>query len=312
MHKRVAVILLNWNTPAHTVNCIISLKAHCNAELFDIIIADNGSSDKSLPYLQSLYPDLIFIDNKVNLGFAEGNNVALRYSINHNYAFSLVLNTDTLVDEDIITKLTTHLNENPSAGAVQPAIYWLHNRSVIWNGKGLFNKFLGKTISDTTLPNQANSTYENADWLTGCCMLLRNSALAKSGLFNPKFFLYFEDVDLSFNLNQAGFELHYLPSCKMYHEAGVSAKVIAQKKEGSLSPIIHYYTSRNHIWILRRYGKPLYYPINMVYNGFYYTALLGYLTIRGRFKKSSFLIKGLKDGLLTPKHLIWSVNKKSI
>lgn len=309
MRKRVAIVLLNWNTPVHTVNCVASLKEHCNEELFDIIIADNGSSDGSLYYLQSHYPDLIFIDNKKNLGFAEGNNVALRYSINYNYTFSLVLNTDTLVDEDIVTKLTTHLDENSSAGAVQPAIFWLHNKSIIWNGKGLFNKFLGKTISDTNLPNQVNKTYyENADWLTGCCMLIRNSALAKSGLFNPKFFLYFEDVDLSFRLNQAGFELHYLPSCKMYHEAGVSAKALPQKNEGSLSPVIHYYTSRNHIWTLRQYGKALYYPVNVFYNGLYYAALLGYLTIRGRFKKSGFLLKGLKDGLFTPKHLIWPVS----
>jgi GT2 family glycosyltransferase len=308
MHKQVAIILLNWNTPVHTVNCIASLKDYCNEALFDIIVADNGSSDGSLSHLQLKYPDLVFIDNKENLGFAEGNNVALRYSMNHNYTFSLVLNTDTVVDEDIVKKLTSHLDANLNAAAVQPAIYWLHNKTQIWNGKGKFDKFLGKTVSITTKPDQPESAgYEIADWLTGCCMLIRNSALLKSGLFNQKFFLYFEDVDLSIRLSKAGFQLHYLPSCKMYHEAGVSAKAVPQK-EGSLSPVIHYYTSRNHLWILRRYGSPICYPINTIYNGLYYLSLLAYLTLRGRFKKCNQLIKGLKHGIFTPKDLIWPVN----
>ncbi len=306
MPKAVALILLNWNTPIHTANCIASVKQFCDANLFDIIVADNGSTDNSLSLLKNQFPDVIYIENGENLGFAEGNNRALNYSIAEGYKYSLVMNTDTLVDEDIVSKLLNHLNAHPEAAAVQPAIYWMHNKSRIWNGRGRFNKLSGSIVFDTHIPDATHiNNYEIAECATGCCMLIRNAALVQSGLFNKRFFLYYEDVDLSFRLRRAGFEIHYLPSCKMYHEAGVSAKVSAPKKEGNLSPVIHYYVSRNHIWFLRRYAPSLLYPFNLLYNGSYYTALLFYFLIRGRNKKAVFLLKGLKEGLCTPLNVIW-------
>lgn len=304
MRKPVALILLNWNTFAHTKHCINSLKKYCSANLFDIIIADNGSTDNSMVLLRNKFPDLIYIDNKENLGFAEGNNRGLVYAMEHNYLHSLVMNTDTEVDEDIVAKLNNHLDQHSEAAAVQPCIFWMHKRSMVWNGEGSFNKFLGITTSDTKTPTQ--HTYKSVEWLTGCCMMIRNSALKESGLFNKLFFLYYEDVELSFRLRSFGYELHYLPSCKMYHEAGASATV--EKKEGNLSPIIHYYISRNHFWFLRRYGSSFFYPINILYNGCYYLSLLAYFKLRGRNEKAGLLIKGLKEGFFTSKNLIWPNN----
>ncbi len=306
MPKPVAVILLNWNTPVYTATCINSLKTYCDGRLFDIIVADNGSTDHSLITLQAQFPDVIFIDNKSNLGFAEGNNRALIYSINNGYTYSLLINTDTLVDEDIITALSRHLDLYPAAAAVQPAIYWMHDRSKIWNGKGGFNTITGVVSSATNLPTTNDlASFKQAKWVTGCCALLRNSALEKGGLFNKLFFLYFEDAELSYRLRDNGFELHYLPSVKMYHEAGVSAKLSPQKKEGMLSPVIHYYVSRNHIWFLRKYGNIVFLPIYGLRNALYYGSLFVYFKLRGRNEKASNLIKGLKEGLFTPKHLIW-------
>src|ERR1700743_1376615 len=104
MPKAVALILLNWNTPEHTANCILSVQEYCDATLFDIIVADNGSSDDSIARLKAQFPDLIYIENKENLGFAEGNNRALEYSISHGYTYSLVMNNDTAADEDLVTR----------------------------------------------------------------------------------------------------------------------------------------------------------------------------------------------------------------
>src|SRR3569833_2341752 len=306
MHKPVAVILLNWNTPEYTANCILSLQEFCDDKLFDIIVADYGSTDNSLSLLKAQFPELIYIDNKKNLGFAEGNNRALEYSISNGYTYSLVMNNDTEVDEDLVAGLLRHMENHPGAGTVQPAIYWMHDKTKIWNGECKLNKQTGKTISDLSIPDEAAlKTFKTAEWATGCCMMLRNSALQKSGLFNKLFFLYFEDVDLSFRLRDAGYEVHYLPAIKMYHEAGVSSKLTAPKKERNLSPVIHYYVSRNHIWILRRYGNPLFYPVNLVYNGLYYLALLGYFILRRRNQKAGLLIKGLKEGIFAPKKVIW-------
>ena len=121
MHKPVAVILLNWNTPDHTANCILSLQEYCDSTLFDIVVADNGSTDNSLSFLKARFPELIYIENKENLGFAEGNNRALEYSISNGYSYSLLMNTDTTVDEDLVTGLLKHMKTHPEACAVQPA-----------------------------------------------------------------------------------------------------------------------------------------------------------------------------------------------
>jgi GT2 family glycosyltransferase len=304
MAKPVALILLNWNTPQHTANCILSLQRYCDERLFDIVVVDNGSTDNSLAKLQWQFADLIYIDNKENLGFAEGNNRGLQYSIDNGYTYSLVMNNDTEVDEDLVTALTQHLDTHLQAAAVQPAIYWLHDKARIWNGAGSFNALLGKTLSSIKTPDAAElKEAQVVEWITGCCMLIRNASLRTCGLFNKRFFLYFEDVELSFRLRECGYELHYLPSSKMYHEAGASAKV--KKDEGFLSPVIHYYVSRNHIWFLRRFGKPLFYPVYFAFNGFYYLALLIYFKLRGRNEKARQLVKGLKEGLFTPKDVIW-------
>jgi hypothetical protein len=178
----------------------------------------------------------------------------------------------------------------------------MHDKAKIWNGEGSFNTLLGITSSSTKLPKKSD-TFKKVEWVTGCCMMLRNSTLSINGLFNERFFLYYEDVELSFRLREIGYELHYLPSCKMYHEASVSASV--EKEEGILSPIIHYYVSRNHIWFVRRYGKKLFYPINIIYNGGYYALMLLYFIVRRRKVKFAYLVKGIKEGVFTPKNVIW-------
>jgi GT2 family glycosyltransferase len=308
LQKPVAVILLNWNTPQHTIACIQSLKWICEDQNFDIIVADNGSTDGSLTTIREAFPSLIYIDNQTNLGFAEGNNRALNYSMEHGYRYSLLLNTDTLLEMDVVAGLFSHLEQHQEAAGVQPAIYWMHDKAEIWNGDCYVNGVLGYTYNNKTkhiLPVWPSKTGgKKVQWLTGCCCLLRNSVLAETGSFNARFFLYYEDVELSYRIRAAGHELHYLPSVSMYHEAGASGKA-AKDKEGTLSPIIHYYVSRNKIWFFRKYGNPLFYPLMFLYNAPYFIGLLVYFIIRGRKKKAGYLFKGLKDGFFTPKDLIW-------
>lgn len=305
MSKPVAIIIINWNTPQHSFNCITSVLKYCDKQNFDIILADNGSTDDSFNFLKENFPNLHFIDNQKNLGFAEGNNKALEYSIKSGYTYSLLLNSDTEVDEELIKPLLNYLDTNNHVGAVQPAIYWMHKREKLWNGPSYFNPYLGITYSGNKNKHDSEPKIKKADWLTGCAMMIRNEVLKGSGLFTEKFFLYYEDVDLSFRIRQTGYELHYLPDCKVYHEAGVSGKQFAKNKEGTLSPIIHYYLSRNKLWILRRYGSSFLFPLIILSHSFYYGSLLIYFIVRRRWKKAGLLLKGIKEGLFTPQKSIW-------
>lgn len=310
MPKPIALLLLNWNTPQHTSNCIKSLLAHSDQQAFDIIVADNGSTDGSLEKLKAAFPSLIFLDNQENLGFAEGNNRAIAYSIKNGYAYSLIMNNDTEVEEDIVKGLFQHLESHPEAAAVQPAIYWMHNKTSLWNGEGHFNPVTGRIYNKKRKTYTAKFT--KTEWLTGCCMLVRNSVLEKNGGFNKAFFLYYEDVELSFRIRAAGHELHYLPEVTIYHEAGASGQLATREKEGTLSPVIHYYVSRNHIWFLRRFGNPICYPLMFLYYAPYYLTLLCYFLIRGRRKKANYLFNGLKDGFFVSEEVIWPKLKKHV
>lgn len=310
MPKPIALLLLNWNTPQHTSKAIRSLLSHCNPLLFDIVVADNGSTDGSLEILQAEFPNLVYLDNQQNLGFAEGNNRAIDYSIRNGYSYSLIINNDTEVDEDIVSGLYAHLEEYPEAAAAQPAIYWMHQKTVLWNGLGQFNPLTGR-ISNKKQQSY-KETFKKAEWLTGCCMLIRNTVLNQTGTFNKGFFLYYEDVELSFRIREAGHELHYLPQIKMYHEAGASAQLSNKEKEGTLSPVIHYYVNRNHIWFLRKFGNPLFYPLMFLYYSPYYLLLLSYFLLRGRKKKAGYLFSGLKDGFFASEEVIWPKLKKDI
>ncbi|RNL56925.1 glycosyltransferase family 2 protein [Pedobacter jejuensis] len=305
MSKKVAIILLNWNTPDYTASCISSIMKYCTADDYDLIIADNGSTDNSLAILKAAFPQHIYIDNRINLGFAGGNNTALKYSIDNGYEFSLLLNNDTETEEDFLTPLLSHLDKNKNVVAVQPAIYYLGNKEQLWNGGSYFNPYFGITYSNNSKARQQLDTPEKVDWLTGCCLLVRNEALKKIGLLNEKFFLYYEDVELSFRLKAECGELYYIPTTKIYHEAGVSGKFKSANPEGTLSPIIHYYLSRNKIWFLRKYANPFFAILIFLINTFYYGAVFCYLIIRGRNKKVMYLYKGIKEGLFTSKSMIW-------
>lgn len=301
MVKPIALILLNWNAKAHTKNCIDSLLKYANPALFDIIVADNGSTDGSLNYLKELFPQIIYIDNKENLGFAEGNNRAIDYAFQLKYEYSLLLNNDTIIESDIVEALYLFLQSNKDVAAVQPAIYYLQDKQKLWNGELKFNSFWGFTYSKKHLPK----TPTIVEWITGCCFLIRNEVLKEVGKFNTNFFLYYEDVELSFRIRQKGFKLCLLPSEIIFHEAGVSGQV-ASNAEGTLNPIIHYYLNRNKIWFIRRYGNKLFLIFNYLNLFVYWLMLLTYFTIKGKLKKRANLFKAIKDGFCTPSQTIWS------
>lgn len=294
MTKPVAVILLNWNAHELTANCIRSLISNSDNSLFDIVVADNGSADGSLERLRAQFPQLHYIDNRANLGFAGGNNVALRYSVNAGYQYSLVINNDTVAEEDIITPLLKYLSTQSDVAAVQPMIRFLAERNKVYNGGSRFNGVFGCAYSADGSPEPGE-----VEWVTGCCFLIRNEVLKTTGLFNEGYFLYYEDTDLSFRIREHGLKLHFLPTVTLYHEAGASGKT-SGANEGTLNPLIHYYTSRNRIWFLRRHAKKRFAPFICGYHLFYFSSVLFYFILRRRREKARLLVRGIKDGLFKP------------
>lgn len=296
--KKTAVCIINWNNYDCTLNCIESLMTMpCND--YDIILIDNASEDGSGDRLAGNFPQVKYLKLRENAGFTGGNNAGINYSLNRNYQYTLLLNNDTTVEPDFLEILVNYLDEHKEVGAVQPKIYFYHNKSLLWNGGSHFNKWTGiDSVEGTGKKSSSTSeSLKSADWLTGCALLLRNDLIREVGLLDESLFMYYEDVDYSFRIKKAGYSLVYHPQSVIYHIAGASSRAKVKGKEGFLNPRIHYYLTRNKIWLLKKYLPPYQQFSAGIISSFYLAGVLSYFLIRMRFEKFKVTLKAIRDGL---------------
>ena len=310
MSKKLAIILVNWNSYALTDDTLQSLYKTSYKE-YDIICVDNASTDDSLSQLRNNHAGIILLTCDQNTGFTGGNNKGMQYALEHGYEYTLLLNNDVAVESDFLEPLVQALDANENLGAVQPLIYFHHDRTLIWNAGSSYNKWLGvtKTIGYNKKDNDQKERFQNQGdtkdiqpiqniaWITGCAFMVKTEVLKKVGLLYEPFFIYYEDVDLSFRIKNAGYDLGYTPASVIYHIAGMSHKSTKKTAEGYISPKVHYLNARNHIWLLKKYTNILHAPTVILYQSLYYLTVTGYFIIRGRWQKIKALYKGIGEGL---------------
>ncbi len=304
MSKKLAIIIVNWNSYELTNDTLQSLY-QTSYQDYDIICVDNASTDDSLSQIKTNHAGIIILTCDQNTGFTGGNNKGMQYALEHGYAYTLLLNNDVAVESDFLEPLVQALEANENLGAVQPLIYFHHDRTLIWNAGSRYNKWLGitKTIGYNKKDADQKERYQNQGdviniaWITGCAFMVRTEVLKKVGLLYEPFFIYYEDVDLSFRIKNAGYDLGYVPASVIYHIAGMSHKSSKKTAEGYVSPKVHYLNARNHIWLLKKYTKPLHAPTVILYQSIYYLSVTGYFIVRGRWQKIKALYKGIGEGL---------------
>lgn len=306
MSKPLAIVIVNWNQYKLTQQTIQSLR-QCSYQNFDCIIVENGSSDDSLQVLQqeaSENTNIVLLTSPTNKGFSGGNNIGLTYVLQQGYEYVLLLNNDVEVEKEFLEPLLFKVQSASNMGAVQPLIYFHHNRELIWNAGSVYQPWWGntKTIGyNTPDPLQkARSKPQKIDWITGCAFMMKTEVLKKVGLFSESFFAYYEDVDLSFKIKQAGYELVYEPQSVIYHIAGVSLKANQKNKEGYLDPQVHYLNARNRIWFLKKWVARYQLPTVIGYQFFYYTSISFYFLARVRISKWKAWNKGMLEGIFKP------------
>jgi GT2 family glycosyltransferase len=298
MHPKVAIILLNWNSFDHTSNCIESLQL-CDYPSFEIIVVDNGSIDGSGNLLKAKFPEIILIASPTNEGFAAGNNRGFSYAIDNQFTYAMMLNNDVFVEPDFISKLINYMESHPETGAIQPKIFFNHDRKKIWNGGSYYLSWLGWTYSKRYMRKAGvlQSQFQQVDWITGCAFLTKTSILKEVGLLKEAFFIYYEDVDLSFRIRSNGYQLIFHPESIIYHIAGSSNKTKLKGKEGYSSPIVHYLNSRNHIWFLKIWTKWYQWPSTLLILFLYYLSIMFYFASRWRTTKLKSVLRGILDGM---------------
>jgi GT2 family glycosyltransferase len=248
--SRVAVIVVNWNNFQDTYECVESLQKMSDPS-FNIVMVDNGSTDGSPKRLNEKLSMITLIENPENVGYAEGNNVGIRYAFARGAEYIFLLNNDTIVDPDVLNDLIKIGEQDKAIGIVGPKIYDYYEPSKVWfagayiDWKSGESSHLGKGEIDH---GQFNTVME-VDRLTGCAMLVKREVFEKIGLLDPEFFLYFEDVDFCVRARKAGYKIVCAQNAKVWHKESVTTKANLG------SPIHSYYHNRNRLLFLNKHGK---------------------------------------------------------
>lgn len=298
--KKLAIVLINWNSFELTKDTLESLQQTTFTN-YDCIVVDNGSIDGSGNALKLQFPNMILIESDTNKGFTGGNNLGMDYALQNGYEYIMLLNNDVAVEPNFLEPLITRLDQDPKIGAVQPLIYFHHDHNLIWNAGSRYLSWIGLPLTlmyfrKDPLRKQTKQQ-KKIDWITGCAFMIRAAVLKETGFLKDQYFIYFEDVDLSFRIKKAGYQLSYVPESVIYHIAGMSHKSKTKEKEGFLNPKVHYLNGRNRIWFLKAHTPWWAIPTTFFYQFAYYSAVSFYFISRLRFNKLKAWLKGIKEGI---------------
>jgi N-acetylglucosaminyl-diphospho-decaprenol L-rhamnosyltransferase len=236
----VSILIVSFNT-AHLLtrffDSVNTLIAACPAHTFEVIVVENASHDNSARLIRERCPEAVLIENAVNVGFGRANNQALAQSSGE---FILLLNTDAFVVSGSFSDMLEWFNAEKKCavagvklvnqdGSLQPSCrYFPTPLKLLANRTGLNRIAPAKTALDDLTWSHDSVRY--CDWVPGCFYLVRRSALPSNQLFDPKFFLYYEEVDQCFELKKNGWLIAFYPLITVHHIGGESAKA-----EGSIN-----------------------------------------------------------------------------
>jgi GT2 family glycosyltransferase len=259
---KIFVTIINFNGQKDTLNCLDSLS---KIEVLDfelnVIVVDNASADDSFRAISNFqFPisnktSIKFIRSKENLGFAGGQNLGIKYALENGADYVLVLNNDVILDKNLIIELLKTFQEQSDCGIVSPKIYFApgfefhKNRyqksdlgKVIWyaGGKMDWKNVIAYHNGVDEVDKGQFQNLEQIEFASGCCEMIKKEVFEKIGLFDERFFLYYEDNDLSQKARLKNFKIYFQPKAIMWH-------MNAGSTGGSGSNLQDYYITRNRL-----------------------------------------------------------------
>lgn len=231
----LSIIIVNYNVKAFLEQCLMAIEKARHDLTVEIFVVDNASVDGSQAMVKRKFPYVHLIENHKNLGFSKANNQALRMAKGQ---YVLILNPDTLIQEDTLIILKDFLDNHPTTGAVGCKLinpdgsFQINSRRSMPTPWVAFTRIIGlsRVFPKSRFFGRYNMIYIDPDTegeidvLSGSLMLVRNDVLQKIGYFDENFFMYGEDIDLCYRIKKAGWEIFYTPATKAIHYKGESTK----------------------------------------------------------------------------------------
>lgn len=247
---KLSIVIVNYNVRHFLEQCLQSVREACSGLESEVFVVDNASADGSVRMVRERFPEVHLIANEENLGFSRANNQAIRKAAGK---YILLLNPDTVVESDTFREVVHFMEHHPDAGALgvkmvdgtgrflpeskrslptpSVAFYKIFGLSMLFPRSRTFGKYhLGYLDPEET---------HQVEVLSGAFMLLRKEALDKAGLLDEEFFMYGEDIDLSYRIILAGYHNYYFPGARIIHYKGESTK------KGSANYVYTFYQAMN-------------------------------------------------------------------
>ncbi|NGX51664.1 MAG: N-acetylglucosaminyl-diphospho-decaprenol L-rhamnosyltransferase [Chlamydiae bacterium] len=214
---KICVIILNWNGKSDTLDCLASLRKV--EEEHQTVVVDNGSDDDSVSSIRKIYPEITLLETGENLGFAEGNNVGIRYALERGAEYLFILNNDTVVDPNILTAFL----ENPDAPIQGSKAHLMSAPSLLDHLGGNWNLRTGE-FDLVGAREKAEGWTEplTLDYVCGVALFVKAEVFKKIGLFEENFFLFWEESDWCLRAKKAGYPATFCPNAKLLHKVSAS------------------------------------------------------------------------------------------
>lgn len=217
----ISIIIVNWNEKKYLEKCLQSLYKQVYRK-FEIIVVDNASSDQSVAYIKENFPSIKIIRNRVNLGFAEANNIGYKEAKGK---YILFLNNDTYVEKDFLNELVSVLEQDIKIGGAQSKILVMEKRDTL-DSVGSFFTSTGFLYHYGALKKNSKKYDKQINIFSakGACMIFKREVLEEvqvnGELFDGRYFAYFEETDMCHRVWLAGYKIVFVPSSIIYHKMG--------------------------------------------------------------------------------------------
>jgi len=272
--KDVSIVLVNYNTKEITSNCINSIFENTKYVNFEIIVVDNNSSDGSVEYLKREFNGKIkLVESDVNLGFGGGANIGIKESTGK---YVLLLNTDTVILDNTIKNMFDFMEgeENKDVAVIGVVLIDENGNALQSYGEFLpfkvginefiFKAFLPKKLNRAILKNEKveefktglfqNKRFVEVDYIIGADMFIRKDVIDEVGVFDERFFMYFEEADLQLRMKKRGYKIGLIKDGTIIHLESKSFKVSNNKRTMKMVSFLRYL--RKNFLIVYTFYKP--------------------------------------------------------
>jgi GT2 family glycosyltransferase len=242
-------VILNTNRREDTLECLTSLQQSTYQNHHEIVL-DNSSTDGSVEAIQARFPAVQIIQLADNRGYAGNNNVGIEAALAQGADWVFVLNEDTTLDPDCLPHLAEVGESDPQIGVVGPMVYHHDEPDIIQTAGGKLGYCWESVHLAANEPDQGQFSQPHlVDWISGCGIMVRSSAIEQVGAIDERYFYYWEETEWCLRAGKAGWRIMHVPQAKLWHK-GV-------QRDYHPKPAVTYYATRNRLLTLAKHHAPL-------------------------------------------------------